>query len=217
MTKQKPNYFDRSVLRYALTANTNAKAPKPPTITRIEGKPSLRMGAPPELGKPRTIGVAVAALTVVGTIVGVEVAAGCVASGVVAGVAAVDVAAGCVAGSVAVAAAVVGVAADTGGARQAEPVMLFESNVTAPVCARALPFKLAPVCKVMDVDARIFPINAVPVPRVPDETSLHHTLHASPPVTDELADVVRVAADLKIHTPVPLSVRFPVRRKASAQ
>jgi hypothetical protein len=186
-------------------------------ITRIEGKPSLRMGAPPELGKPGTIGVAVAALTAVGAITAVEVAAGCVAPGVVAGVVAVDVAAGCVAGEVAVAAVVVGVAVDTGGARQDDPVMALASNVTAPVCARALPFKLAPVCKVMDVDARIFPVNVVPVPRVPDETSLHHTLHASPPVTDELADVVSAAADLKIHTPVPLSVRFPVRRKASAQ
>ena len=117
----------------------------------------------------------------------------------------------------AVGAAVVGVASDTGGARQPEPVMVFESNVTAPVCARALPFKLAPVCKVMDVDARMFPMNVVPVPRVPEETSLHHTLHASPPVTDELGDVVRVAADLKIHTPDPSSVKFPVSRKASAQ
>jgi hypothetical protein len=63
-------------------------------ITRIEGILALRMGAPPELGKPGTIGVAVAALTAVGTIVAVEVAAGCVASGVVAGVAAVDVAVG---------------------------------------------------------------------------------------------------------------------------
>ncbi len=82
----------------------------------------------------------------------------------------------------------------------------------------ARPFKLAPVCRLMDVSARIFPMNLVPVPRVPDETSLHHTLHGLPPVTDELLDVVSVAADLKIQTPDdPLSVRFPVSRKASAQ
>lgn len=60
-------------------------------------------------------------------------------------------------------------------------------------------------------------MNSVPVPRVPDETSLHHTLHGSPPVTDELDDVVSVAADLKIQTPSPVSVRFPLSVKASAQ
>jgi hypothetical protein len=69
----------------------------------------------------------------------------------------------------------------------------------------------------MDVDARIFPMNEVPVPIVPDETSLHHTLHGSPPITEELDDVVSVAADLKIQTPDPLSSRFPVSMKASAQ
>jgi hypothetical protein len=69
----------------------------------------------------------------------------------------------------------------------------------------------------MSVRARIFPMNVVPVPIVPDETSLHHTLHGSPPVTEELDDVVSVEADLKIHTPDPLSVRFPVSWKASAQ
>jgi hypothetical protein len=69
----------------------------------------------------------------------------------------------------------------------------------------------------MSVRARMFPMNVVPVPIVPDETSLHHTSHGLPPVTDELEDVVSVAADLKIQTPDPLRVRFPVSRKASAQ
>jgi len=36
---------------------------------------------------------------------------------------------------------------------------LSSSNVTAPVCARARPFKVAPVFKVMLVRARIFPVN----------------------------------------------------------
>lgn len=61
------------------------------------------------------------------------------------------------------------------------------------------------------------PIKDVPVPIVPDETSLHQISHGLPPVTDEFEDVVSVDADLKIHTPDPLRVRFPVSRKASAQ
>jgi len=95
--------------------------------------------------------------------------------------------------------------------------MVLVSNVTAPVCARALPFKLAPLFKVMDVSARIFPMNSVVVPRVAELATLHHTLHGSPPVTDEPGDVMSVAADLKIQTPDPLSVRFSVSVKASAQ
>ena len=96
-------------------------------------------------------------------------------------------------------------------------VMALVSSITAPVCAKARPFKVAPVFNVMLVRARIFPMNEVVVPRVPDETSLHHTLHGSPPVTDEPDDVVSVDADLKIQTPDPLRVRFPVSKKASAQ
>lgn len=96
-------------------------------------------------------------------------------------------------------------------------LIVLSSSVTAPVCAKARPFNLAPVFKAIDVLARIFPMNEVFVPRVPDETSLHHTLHESPPVTDEPADVVSVDADLKIQTPDPLRVRFPVSKKALAQ
>jgi hypothetical protein len=69
----------------------------------------------------------------------------------------------------------------------------------------------------MDVSARIFPMNEVIVSRVAELTTLHHTLHGSPPVTDEPGDVMSVAADLKIQTPDPLRVEFPVSRKASAQ
>jgi hypothetical protein len=104
-----------------------------------------------------------------------------------------------------------------GTTEQFGPVIVLVSSDTWPVCAMARPFKLAPVCRLMDVSARIFPMKLVPVPRVPDETSLHQTLQGSPPVTDELLDVVSVAADLKIQTPDPLSVRFPVSRKAPAQ
>ena len=65
----------------------------------------------------------------------------------------------------------------------------------------------------MLVSARIFPMNAVVVSRVADETTLHHTLHGSPPVTDEPGDVMSVDADLKIQTPDPVRVRFPVSVK----
>jgi hypothetical protein len=41
------------------------------------------------------------------------------------------------------------------------PVIALLSNVTAPVCTKARPFKLAPVCTLMDVDASILPINEV--------------------------------------------------------
>jgi hypothetical protein len=109
------------------------------------------------------------------------------------------------------------VAVGTGTTAQAGPVIVLLSSVTAPVCAIARPFKVAPVCRLIDVRARMLPMKLVPVPRVADETTLHHTLHGSPPVTDEFAAVVRVAADLNIQTPEPLSVRFPVRRKAPAQ
>jgi hypothetical protein len=95
--------------------------------------------------------------------------------------------------------------------------MWLLSSVTEPVWAKTRPSKLAPVCMLMDVSARIFPIIRLPVPTVPDEASRHHTLHGSPPETDELDMVVSVAADLKIQTPDPLSVRFPDRTKASAQ
>jgi hypothetical protein len=63
-------------------------------------------------------------------------------------------------------------------------------------------------------------MNELPVPRVPDATSLHHTLQGSPPVTDEPEEVVSPeasAAALKIQTPDPLRVRFPVSRKVLAQ
>src|SRR5450759_2934530 len=190
-----------------------AMALKPPAITRVQGKSSFCMGAPPVPGKAVTTGNFVA-------VGGTGVAVGAVAVGVPAAAVAVGVPAAAVAVSAAaavcVAAEAVGVAADC--TRQVSPVMVLEFNVTAPVCARALPFKVAPFCRAMDVSARIFPMNLVPVARrVTDDPSLHHTLHGSPPVTDELADVVSVVAALKIQTPVPVSSRLLVSMKASAQ
>ena len=95
-------------------------------------------------------------------------------------------------------------------------VMVLASNVTA-ACAKARPFKLAPVCMLMLVPARMLPTIEELGKMSAAETSLHHTLQGSPPVTDALAAVVSVDADLKIQTPDPLRVRFPVSRKASAQ
>ena len=95
--------------------------------------------------------------------------------------------------------------------------MILVSNVTAPVCAIARPFKVAPPFKVMDSSARIFPLNAVVVPRVAELPTLHHTLQGSPPVTDEFVDVTSVDADLKIQTPDPVRFRFPVSKKLPSE
>jgi hypothetical protein len=45
-------------------------------------------------------------------------------------------------------------------------LMVFESSVTAPFRARALPDSVAPVVRAMLVSATIFPTNEVVVPRV---------------------------------------------------
>src|SRR5687768_9059193 len=153
-----------------------AIALKPPKTIKLQGKSSLRIGAPPVFGKP-LIACFVALGPAVGPAVGTAVGSGAVQTG---------------------------------------PVIVFEFSVTA-ACARARPFRIAPACMLMLVPARILPIREELVKISAAETSLHHTLHGSPPVTDEPADVVSVAADLKIQTPDPLSVRFPVSMKASAQ
>src|SRR5450759_2328087 len=87
------------------------------------------------------------------------------------------------------------------------------SNVTAPVCTRARPFKVAPVFILMDVSAKIFPMNEVVVSSVAKLPILHHTLQGSPPVTDEPGDVMSDDAVLKIQTPDPTRFRFPVSEK----
>ena len=101
--------------------------------------------------------------------------------------------------------------------RQAEPVKALLSRVTAPVCASARPFKLAPVCMAIDVEAKTFPISDVLVPRTAELTSRHHTLQGLPPTTLAVPEVVRVEADLKIQTPDPLRVSVPDNSKAPAQ
>ena len=171
------------------------------------------------IGKSVAVGAGVSAGGVAVAPVGVAVEVG-VAVGVFVGVnvgpPGVMVAVGV--GVFVVVGAVVGVAVGAGGARQIKPVMVLVSNVTAPVCARARPFKLAPVCRLMDVSARIFPINEVFVPRVAELGTFHHTLHGSPPTTLAVPEVMSVAADLKIQTPDdPLRVSVPVNVKAPAQ
>ena len=67
-------------------------------------------------------------------------------------------------------------AKEFGAAAQIGPVMVLLSNVTEPVCARARPFKLAPVVRVMLVSARIFPTNVVVVPSVAELPTCQNTL-----------------------------------------
>ena len=110
-----------------------------------------------------------------------------------------------------VAAVVAAVVAD--GAVQFGPEIVLDCSDTWPVCARTRPFKVAPVFMVMEVSAKILPINDVVVSRVAELPILHHTLQGSPPVTDEPGDVMRVDTVLKIQTPDPVSFKFPVNEK----
>lgn len=171
---------------------------RPMKNTRPRGESSLLIGAPPVLGRPVTTGKSVA----VADMAPPEAVAAVVAAAVGAEVAAE------------VAAAVVGV---VDAARQDELVMTLLSRVTAPVSARARPFKRAPVPTVMEVEARMVPVNEVFVPRVAELTSRHHTVQGLPPTTLAEPDVISVAADLKIQTPDPLRVSVPDNVNASAQ
>lgn len=96
------------------------------------------------------------------------------------------------------------------------PVIVLAFSVTVPAdCAKTRPFKVAPVCKaVTPLSAKIFPMNEVVVSRVAELPILHHTLQASPPVTDEPGDVMSVETVLKIQTPEePMRFRFPLSEK----
>jgi len=119
-----------------------------------------------------------------------------------------------VAGTVVVVAEVVVVVAEVA---HTGPVMVLSSSVTvAAVSAKTRPFKVAPVSKAVvsaTLLAIIVPIKAVVVPSVAALPTLHHTLQGSPPVTDEPGDVMRVDTVLKIHTPEPVRVRFPLSEK----
>jgi hypothetical protein len=60
--------------------------------------------------------------------------------------------------------------------RHVEAVTTLESRVTAPVCASALPSRLAVVVSVTLVRARIFPIKVEPVPIVAELPTCQNTL-----------------------------------------
>lgn len=101
---------------------------------------------------------------------------------------------------------------------QAGPLVMVLWSRVAAACDNTRPFKLAPVCIATLVPERTLPTMVLLAPKIlPAETNRHQTLHESPPVTDDPAAVVKVAADLKIQTPDPLKVKLPVIEKASAQ
>ena len=77
------------------------------------------------------------------------------------------------------------------------------SRVTAPLRARTRPSIDAPVVTVIDVSARMLPVNAVPVPSVADEPTCQKTLLAwTPPVrtTEVFEPVMRVLPAWKMNT-----------------
>lgn len=99
-----------------------------------------------------------------------------------------------------------------------ETETIFESSVTAPFCARALPESVAFVVSVMLVKARIFPTKVVPVPRVAELPTCQNTLQAEAPLirsTFALLAVINVLPILKIKTafgsPCASRVTVPVR------
>ena len=74
------------------------------------------------------------------------------------------------------------------------PEMVLPFNTTvAAACAKIRPFKVAPEFMAVvsaTLAVTIFPMNEVFEPRVAALPILHHTLQGSPPVTDELDDVM---------------------------
>jgi hypothetical protein len=109
------------------------------------------------------------------------------------------------------------VAVLVGRVTQVGPEMMFDCSVTAPVWARRRPFIDAPVLRLIEARARMLPLKLVPTSSVADEPTRHQTLQGSPPVTEEPGEVMSVSEDLKIQTPEPLRVRFPVSENATAQ
>jgi len=93
--------------------------------------------------------------------------------------------------------------------------MVLSSNVSVPAaCTKIRPFNVAPVFMALTpFNAKTFPSNEVVVSSVTELPILHHRLQGSPPVTDEPGDVISVETVLKIQTPDPVSVRFPLSEK----
>jgi RecA/RadA recombinase len=65
--------------------------------------------------------------------------------------------------------------------RQVGTAIVLASMVTAPVLARTRPVTVAFVLSVIDVDARIEPLNCVVVPSVAELPTCQNTLHACAP------------------------------------
>src|SRR5580704_4265489 len=95
-------------------------------------------------------------------------------------------------------------------------VTVLVTKVTAATCVKTLPSTAAPVCSVIDADARIFPRKSVP-PTVAELPTCQKTLDALAPfirITWRPLPTVSVEAGIwKIQTPLELprasSVRSP--------
>jgi hypothetical protein len=72
------------------------------------------------------------------------------------------------------------------------------SNVTAPVLAKALPWRTAPVPSEMDARARMFPENVEEVPRVAELPTCQKTLAALAPLMRTTLLLVAVVSPLAI-------------------
>jgi len=92
-----------------------------------------------------------------------------------------------------------------------KPEIVFPFNVTVPASwVKILPFKVAPeFIAFMPSNEKMFPLNCVFEPRVIELPTLHQILQASPPVIDELDEVMIVVSLLKIQTPEPIKFKFP--------
>jgi hypothetical protein len=94
---------------------------------------------------------------------------------------------------------------------------VFESSVTAPFSASALPATVAPVFSVMLWSARMLPTKVVSVPSVAELPTWKYTLHGEAPLintTDEPLAVVSVLPIWNMKTalgsPSASSVSVPV-------
>ena len=85
-----------------------------------------------------------------------------------------------------------------GGPGPAGSVIALSSNVTAPFRARALPERLAPVPKEMDVRAMMFPANEVDVPSVAELPSSQNMLEGRGPLIRTTLLLVAVVSVLPI-------------------
>ena len=75
---------------------------------------------------------------------------------------------------------------------------MLVSIATVPVCARTLPDTLALVSNVILASAKIFPANAVVVPRVAEVPTCQNTLHSLPPL------ITRTEEPLAVVSAVPI-------------